>query len=232
MGKSLVSLMVIFFVSVSARAQELKLGFVDDRAIIEKLPARQEIQKILDQETVFWERRFTERRQSLKVCLDSVKTVQTALENARSDRGKAAEPVKRPLSPGPAENPSAQTDSSVSPARPDSSEIVASQDSGTSADTLELRATLARLEGRLEKEKKETVSLYHRIYGQNGILNRRNAELSQSLLEKISRAISETSQTDGIGFIFDTSVLLYVDQDYNYTEQVMKALNIEQQRAR
>ena len=232
MGKSLVFLMVMFFAAVSARAQELKLGFVDDRAILEKLPARQEVQKILDQETVFWEQRFTDRRQLLKVCLDSVKAVQTAVEKARADSAKAVEPEKRPSSPDSAANPSAQTDSSVSPAKTGDSETAAAQDSIAPADTLELLATLVRLEVKLEKAKKEIVALYHEIYGRNGVLNRRNAELSQSILERISQSISELSQKDGVSFIFDSSVLLYIDQDDNYTEQVMEALNIEQQGAR
>jgi Skp family chaperone for outer membrane proteins len=232
MGRNIVFLTVMFFMAVSVRAQELKLGFVNDRAILEKLPAKQEVQKILDQETVFWEQRFTDRRQLLKACLDSVKAVQTDLEKARADSAKAVEPEKQPSSPDSAANPSAQTDSSASPAKTGDSETAAAQDSSAPADTLELLATLVRLEVKLEKAKKEIVALYHRIYGENGALERRNAELSQSILEKISRSIAEVSQEDEVSFIFDSSVLLYIDQDYNYTEQVMEALNIEQQRAR
>ena len=222
----------MFFMAVSARAQELKLGFVNDWAILEKLPAKQEVQKILDQETVFWEQRFTDRRQLLKVCLDSIKAVQTNLETARADSAKTVEPEKRPSSPDSAANPSAQTDSSASPDKTGDSETAAAQDSTAPADTLELLATLVRLEVKLEKEKRETVALYHKIYGENGVLKRRNAELSQSILEKISRSISDVSQGEDVSFIFDSSVLLYLDQDYNFTEQVMEALNIEQQGAR
>ena len=232
MGRNLVFLTVMFFMAVSARAQELKLGFVNDWAILEKLPAKQEVQKILDQETVFWEQRFTDRRQLLKVCLDSIKAVQTNLETARADSAKTVEPEKRPSSPDSAANPSAQTDSSASPDKTGDSETAAAQDSTAPADTLELLATLVRLEVKLEKEKRETVALYHKIYGENGVLKRRNAELSQSILEKISRSISDVSQGEDVSFIFDSSVLLYLDQDYNFTEQVMEALNIEQQGAR
>ena len=232
MGRNLVFLTVMFFMAVSARAQELKLGFVNDWAILEKLPAKQEVQKILDQETVFWEQRFTDRRQLLKVCLDSIKAVQTNLETARADSAKTVEPEKRPSSPDSAANPSAQTDSSASPDKTGDSETAAAQDSIAPADTMELLATLVRLEVKLEKEKRETVALYHKIYGKNGVLQRRNAELSQSILEKVSQSIAEVSQVEEVSYIFDSSVLLYLDQDYNYTEQVMEALNVEQQGAR
>lgn len=228
MNKSLVFLIFILLISVSARAQELKLGFVDDRTILEKLPARAEVQKILDQETALWEQRFTDRRQLLRVCLDSVKALQTDLEKARKGQTTAAETETKSNSPAPTANPSAQTDSSGSPAKADDSKTAADQAAQASPDTLELLAKLDRLERKLENSKKEIVALYHRIYGKNGILNRRNAELSQSILEKISRSVSDVSQTAGVSFVFDSSVLLYIDQDYNYTEQVMEALNIEQ----
>jgi len=232
MGKNLVFLAIAILIAVPARAQELKFGFVDDRAILEKLPAREEVQKILDQETVLWEQRFTDSRQLLRVCLDSVKALQAALEKTREDQAKTAEPETQSSSPASTANLSAQTDSSGSPAKADDDKTAADQDAQAPPDTLELLAKLDRLERKLEKSKKEIVALYYRIYGKNGILNRRNAELSQSILEKISRSISDVSQTAEVSFVFDSSVLLYIDQDYNYTEQVMEALNIKQPGAR
>lgn len=231
MGKNLVFLIVALMHVVSARAQELKLGFVDERVILEKLPARAEVQKILDQETALWEQRFTSRRQLLETSLDSVKTVQTELEKARGDQAKAAEPEALSSSPDSTADStadsSAQTDSSGSPAK---AEDIGK--TGAAPDTLELLAELDRLERKLEKSKKEIVALYHSIYGRNGVLDRRNAELSQSILEKISRSISDVSQAAEVALIFDSSALLYLDQDINYTEQVMEALNIEQSGAR
>ena len=232
MSKSLVFLAAVFLFAVSARAQELKLGFVDDRAILEKLPAKQEVQKILDQETAFWEQRFSDRRGLLKVYLDSVTAAQTALEKAGEGGATAAEPEKQQSSPASALNPSAQTDSSGSPAATGGGEAATGQQSQVPADTLELLVTLERLERELDKSKKEIVALYHQIYGRNGILKQRNAELSQSILEKVNRSISDVCQEVGVSLVFDSSALLYIDQDNNYTEQVLEALNIKQTGAR
>jgi len=231
MSKSLVFLAAIFLFAVSARAQELKLGFVDDRVILEKLPAKQEVQKILDQETAFWEQRFSDRRQLLKVYLDSVTAAQTALEKAGEVGATAAEPQKQQSSPASAPDPSAQTDSSGSPAATGGGGATGHQ-SQVPADTLELLATLERLERQLDKSKKEIVALYHKIYGRNGALKQRNAELSQSILEKINRSVSDVCQEVGVSLVFDSSALLYIDQDNNYTEQVLEALNIKQTGAR
>ena len=102
----------------------------------------------------------------------------------------------------------------------------------TAVDTLELVADYQRLSGILELKKKDLLAYYHQIYGKDGVLNRRNAELTQSVLEKLHSTIMEISQGLQISVMLDASALMYIDQDYNYTEQVMEALNIGTQRSR
>ncbi len=99
--------------------------------------------------------------------------------------------------------------------------------SAVKADTVAQKAELKRLLQKAEQSKKEVVGFYRRIYGDSGLLKRRNAELSQSVLERVNRAISDKGGQLGFTAIFDSSVLLYVDQEYNITDQVMEALNIQ-----
>lgn len=100
-------------------------------------------------------------------------------------------------------------------------------DTAAAPDTAALRSELNRLLQRAEQAKKETVGFYRRIYGDSGLLKRRNSELSQSVLERVNRAIDDKGRQLGFTAIFDSSVLLYVDQEYNITEQVMEALNMQ-----
>jgi len=100
-------------------------------------------------------------------------------------------------------------------------------DTTARVDTTALRSALNRLSRKAEQAKKETVGFYRRIYGDSGLLKQRNSELSQSVLERVNRAIDDKGKQLGYTAIFDSSVLLYVDQEYNITEQVMEALNIQ-----
>jgi len=222
--------LLIAFLAVSAvNAQELKLGFVNDATILAKLPERQSVQKILDKESAIWDQRFSDRRKIIKVYLDSVGTAEAALKAARtkleSDSAKVSETA--PLAET-VDSAGAKADS----AAPAKDSKAAGKLPPELDDTLKLHREYERLERALEKEKKEFVTYYHKTYGKDGILNRRNAELSQSILEKVDRSIAETSQTLGVSMVFDSSVLLYLDQNFNFTDQVMQALNIEQERAR
>lgn len=184
----------------SVRAQELKFGFVEDQRILKELPAVREIQKILDQESSIWEKQFNDYQQALNSCLDSLKTAETDLLNAR----QASTGLSRTAA-----------------------------DTTAAPDTLAVRARLERLDSRAELLKKELVAYYRKIYGDNGVLKRRNAELSQSVLERVNQAIHEQGEKLGFTLIFDSSLLMYVNQDYNITSQVMEALNIQiEERAR
>lgn len=208
----------------------MKPGFVNDATILAKLPERQDVQKILDKESAIWDQRFSDRRKIIKIYLDSVSTAETALKAARTkleaDTAKAGESA--PAQVQAADSAGAKTDSA---GRAKEIKAVGKLPAELD-DTLKLHREFERLEQTLEKEKRECVAYYHGIYGKDGILNRRNAELSQSILEKINRSIGETSQTLGVSIVFDSSVLLYSDQNFNFTNQVMQALNIDQERAR
>ena len=199
MKRYLVLLTLIFAIVGSAGAQELKFGFIDDQRILSELPAVNEIQKILDKESLIWEKQFSDREQTLKDCLDSLTNVSGELLKARqavAQSGTVADTV-------------------------------------AGADTVALNSRLKRLEGRAELAKKELVAFYRKIYGDNGVLKRRNAELSQSVLERLNQVIREQGGKLGYTLIFDNSLLLYVNQDYNITTQVMEALNIQKdERAR
>jgi Skp family chaperone for outer membrane proteins len=197
----LVFLLIALLTVPALQAQGAKMGFVSDKDILRQMPAKVEVQRILDQETAIWEQRFQSRQQEMQVYLDSVTALNTMLETMRdttADGGDQAPAVD-----------------------------------STAADTLVmLEAEYERLEKVLESRKKDLLAYYHQIYGKDGVLNRRNAELTQSILEKLHATISDISQTLQLSVMLDASALLYIDQEYNYTEQVMEALNIETQRTR
>ena len=90
MRKSIVFLSFIFLTTGSGRSQDLKFGFVEDQRILAQLPAVEEVQKVLDQETALWEKRFKERQQFLKACIDSFNVVKAELEKARQDTAKTS----------------------------------------------------------------------------------------------------------------------------------------------
>lgn len=197
----LVFLLVVLLVVPALQAQGVKMGFVSDQGILKQMPAKAEVQRILDQETAIWEQRFQNRQQEMQVYLDSV----TAL-------GARLKVLKDTTVAGGGQDLGADS---------------------TGADTLAfLLAEQERLEEVLESRKKDLLAYYHQIYGKDGVLNRRNAELTQSILEKLHSTISDISQNLQLAVMLDASALLYIDQDYNYTDQVMEALNIETQRAR
>lgn len=177
------------------------MGFVSDQEILRQMPAKVEVQRILDQETAIWEQRFQNRQQEMEVYLDSVTALSARLETMRDTTTAGG------------------------------GKILAADT--TMADTLAfLEVEHKRLESVLEGRQKGLLAYYHQIYGKDGVLNRRNAELTQSILEKLHATISDISQNLQLSVMLDASALLYIDQEYNYTEQVMEALNIETQRTR
>ncbi len=201
--------------AAEARAQELKFGFVEDQRILSQLPEVKEVQKILDQETALWEKRFQDRQQAIKVWQDSLTTAKAQLK-AVSD--SAATPGAAPRA---AQPPVAADSLTPVPAG-----------RGVPADTLALRRQIGRLEERAEAAKQEVLALYRQIYGEGGVLERRNAELSQPILEKVNRMVAETGQRMGVSLIFDSSVLFYIDQELNLTDEVLQALGVEQSATR
>ncbi|MEA1997294.1 MAG: OmpH family outer membrane protein [Gemmatimonadota bacterium] len=264
MREFIVFLALTLLSTVSAGAQNLKFGFVEDDRILDRMPAVKEVQKVLDQETELWDKRFQERQQLIKVYLDSLSAATTALEQARQDSAQgpatkakeqeaAAPETVRPQAPPLTGTPdTVSADSlavavdSVSTGQKEGADAAAAaatkpaavQEEESAAeeppDTLALLQDISRLDSRLERAKKEAVAFYHRIYGEGGILARRNEELSQSVFERVNRAIAETGAINDIQVVFDASVLLFVDQDFNLTEQILEKLGLgqEQQRSR
>ena len=214
-------------------AQQPKFGFVEDQSILEKLPAVREVQRILDQETAIWEKTFRDRQSSLKVYLDSITAAESSLANTREALAKAGEqtPVEETAAaPEEQDSSSVPLDSVALPSEVKEPETPAEQ--AGDVDTLLLRQDLLRLERKLERKKKETVAFYRKIYGENGILERRNAELSQSILERIHNSVTDICGREGTDMVFDASILLFVDQDLNLTEQVLESLGVGEQQTR
>lgn len=222
-------LLFIMMIPVSLQSQEIKFGFVEDQRILQQLPSVAEVQKILDQESALWDQRFKERQQMLEAYLDSVTATKLELDAARADTTQAA-----------AEESTSQPQPDSTAASPDSAAladttgqlVAAAGGTGTqvaSRDTVTLLVQLERLERSLDQAKKEVVAFYHKIYGEDGVLNQRNTELSQSIFEKLSRVITETGEKNNISMVFDSSILLYIDQDLNLTSQVLEALGFGEQ---
>ena len=210
-----------------------QFGFVEDQLILEKLPAVKEVQRILDQETAIWEKEFKDRQGMVKVYLDSVQAAVSLLTKAREALKKAEEETTEEEKPSPVEQDSSSVpDSAASQTGINEPKTPGKPAEASVVDTVLLQQNQERLEQALERAKKEIVALYREIYGKNGVLERRNTELSQSVFEKIHRAVTETSEGEGADIVFDSSIILYVDQDLNLTEQVMETLGIGEQNLR
>ena len=67
------------------------------------------------------------------------------------------------------------------------------------------------------------------IFGPDGSFERRNAELTQPILDKINSIISEIAQEEEYTYIFDAVAgnIAYADERYNITETVIEELNKE-----
>ena len=143
MRKSIVFLLFVLLTPVSGRSQELKFGYVEDQRILNQLPAVKEVQRILDQETTLWEKRFKERQLFLKAYVDSVTALKAGLEKARQDTSKTSKPEKQPeVSVNlPAPGDSAAADSSGGK---NASAAAAKVEKKMPADTLAMLSEIAR----------------------------------------------------------------------------------------
>ncbi|MEA2064649.1 MAG: OmpH family outer membrane protein [Gemmatimonadota bacterium] len=249
MKKSIVFCVVTLFVITPVWAQELRFGFVDDSRILLKFPAVQEVQRVLEQETGIWENEFQDRQQLIAVYLDSIKNAQTAIDQARQAvlAARADSSVKQEAGSktagggqGTAAVAGAITDSAATGADTTAVGQTAGKASAPKAaepepvviDTFALKKELERLESRAERIKKEVVAFYREIYGEDGVLERRGTELSQTVLERISQAVAQTCEKDGTAMVFGSSVLLYVDQEYNLTDKVLETMGLAEEQQR
>ena len=61
------------------------------------------------------------------------------------------------------------------------------------------------------------------IYGDGGLVERRNFELTKSILDKVKEAVSAIAREDGYDFVFDASDanLVWANKQFDITERVL-----------
>jgi len=86
--------------------------------------------------------------------------------------------------------------------------------SETKRQELEQRRT--QLAGEYERRVKE-------VYGDGGLVDKRNYELTKAILEKVKEAVSLIAREDGYDFVFDASDanLVWANKDYDLTDRVL-----------
>lgn len=67
------------------------------------------------------------------------------------------------------------------------------------------------------------------VFGPDGTAERRNAELTQPMLDKINSVIAKIAQEEGYTYVFDAvgGSIAYADTKYDLTEKVIEELNKE-----
>jgi outer membrane protein len=86
--------------------------------------------------------------------------------------------------------------------------------SETKRQELEQRRT--QLAGEYERRVKE-------VYGDGGLVDKRNYELTKGILEKVKEAVSLIAREEGYDFVFDASDanLVWANKDYDLTDRVL-----------
>jgi outer membrane protein len=86
-------------------------------------------------------------------------------------------------------------------------------------------------EKREEYQTKEAAYLEYvnTIFGPDGTAERRNAELTQPVLDKINSVIARMAQEDGYHYVFDAVAgnIAYADTEFDLTDMVIEELNKE-----
>jgi hypothetical protein len=61
------------------------------------------------------------------------------------------------------------------------------------------------------------------VYGDGGLVERRNFELTKSILDKVKEAVSAIAREDGYDFVFDASDanLVWANKQFDITERVL-----------
>lgn len=80
----------------------------------------------------------------------------------------------------------------------------------------ELEQKRAQLAGEYERRVKE-------VYGDGGLIERRNFELTKAVLDKVKEAVTAIAREEGYDFVFDASDanLVWANKDYDITEKVL-----------
>ena len=80
----------------------------------------------------------------------------------------------------------------------------------------ELDQKRTQMAGEYERRVKE-------VYGDGGLVERRNFELTKSILDKVKEAVSAIAREDGYDFVFDASDanLVWANKQFDITERVL-----------
>jgi len=168
MAKRVVSILMFFFLILGGAltAQDLKIGYVDVERIIDSIPGKEEVRKILEEESNVWRAQAEEKMKEL--------------QQQREDY----ESQKLILSP------------------------------------------------EKKKSKEEEILLKEQEFNQlwadlQDKAQRRNAELTQPILEKAEKAINAIAERDNYSLIFDSSVasIVFGVAEMDLTDQVIEELS-------
>lgn len=79
----------------------------------------------------------------------------------------------------------------------------------------------------IQQKQKEYQQFLSEIFGTGGKAERRNAELTSPLLEKINKAIVDISQSQGYDLVLDVSGgnIAYIDENLDITDKLIEELN-------
>jgi outer membrane protein len=82
----------------------------------------------------------------------------------------------------------------------------------------------------LEQKRSQKVGEYDRrvkeLYGEGGLIERRNFELTKPILDRVKEAVSFIARQEGYDFVFDASDanLVWANKDYDITQQVLERM--------
>ncbi len=82
----------------------------------------------------------------------------------------------------------------------------------------------------LERERGQKAGEYERrakeVYGDGGLIEKRNLELTKAILDKVKEAVSVIAREEGYDFVFDASDanLVWANKDYDITDRVLAKL--------
>lgn len=82
----------------------------------------------------------------------------------------------------------------------------------------------------LERDRSQKAGEYERrakeVYGDGGLIEKRNLELTKAILDKVKEAVTVIAREEGYDFVFDASDanLVWANKDYDITDMVLTKL--------
>jgi outer membrane protein len=82
----------------------------------------------------------------------------------------------------------------------------------------------------LERDRTQKAGEYERrakeVYGEGGLIEKRNLELTRAILDKVKEAVTLIAREEGYDFVFDASDanLVWANKDYDITDRVLAKL--------